>query len=73
MDVQRAKRPSRVSLRYGTWEDPDLDAWREQVDHARKEPPAQTLAQESTEAYTEFLDSLSVYYREVTRADERDL
>lgn len=49
-----------------------MDAWREQVDHARKEPPAQTLAQESAEAYTEFLDSLSVYYREVVRAAERD-
>ncbi len=40
----------------------NLDAWREQVDMARRE---------SANAYVSFLDSLLLYHREISRIAER--
>jgi hypothetical protein len=53
-----------------------LDVWREQVDRARRGQEvgwslAQDLAQESAEAYEDFLESVFFYYGENTRAVEK--
>ena len=53
-----------------------LDAWREQVDQARSGQEvgwslAQDLAQESADAYEDFLESVFFYYGENTRAVEK--
>ena len=52
-----------------------LDVWREQVDQARRGQEvgwslAQGLAQESAEAYQDFLESVFFYYSENARAAE---
>ena len=50
----------------------NLDAAEELVEHARKGQQAgRVLARESAEAYTDFVDSLFLYYRENARAAER--
>ena len=49
-----------------------LDAWREQVEQARRGQEASwSLAQDSTEAYEDFLDSIFFYYGEYARAAEK--
>ena len=53
-----------------------LDAWREQVDQARRGQElgwsvAQGLAQESAAAYEGFLESVFFYYGENARAAEK--
>ena len=55
-----------------------LDAWREQVELARRGQEAewsmpQSLARESADAYEDFLDSLFFYYGENARAAERGI
>ena len=52
-----------------------LEVWREQVDQARRGQEgswslAQRLAQESAEAYQDFLESVFFYYSENARAAE---
>ena len=49
-----------------------LDAWREQVEQARRGQEAsrslaQGLTRDSTDAYEDFLDSISFYYGEKWR------
>ena len=57
-------------------EDNDLlDVWREQVDQARRGQEASwsvanVLAQESADAYEDFLESVFFYYSENARAAE---
>ena len=53
-----------------------LDAWREQVEQARRGQEAswslaQGLARDSADAYDDFLDSIFFYYGENARAAER--
>ncbi len=53
-----------------------LDVWREQVNQARRGQEvgwslAQDLAQESADAYEDFLESVFFYYGENTRAVEK--
>jgi hypothetical protein len=53
-----------------------LDVWREQVDQARRGQEAswslaQDLAQESVDAYEDFLESIFFYSGENTRAVEK--
>jgi hypothetical protein len=53
-----------------------LDVWREQVDQARRGQEAswslaQGLAQESAEAYEDFLESIFFYYGKNARAAEK--
>jgi hypothetical protein len=49
-----------------------LDVWREQVDQARRGQEASwSLAQQSADAYEDFLDSIFFYYGENARAAER--
>jgi len=53
-----------------------LDVWREQVNQARRGQEvgwslAQDLAQESADAYEDFLESVFFYYGENTRALEK--
>lgn len=53
-----------------------LDVWREQVDQARRGQEvswslAQGLAQESADAYEDFLESVFFYYRENARATKK--
>ena len=53
-----------------------LDAWREQVEQARRGQEAgwslaQELARDSADAYEDFLDSIFFYYGENARAAER--
>ena len=52
-----------------------LEVWREQVDQARRGQElgwsvAQGLAQESADAYEDFLESVFFYYSENARAAE---
>ena len=52
-----------------------LDVWREQVDQARRGQEASwsvanVLAQESADAYEDFLESVFYYYSENARAAE---
>ena len=56
--------------------DDPLEAWREQVEEARRGQGADRnlargLVQESAEAYRSFLDSIFFYYGESARAAER--
>lgn len=53
-----------------------LDVWREQVDQVRRGQEAgwsvaQGLAQESADAYEDFLESIFFYYGENTRVAEK--
>jgi hypothetical protein len=53
-----------------------LDAWREQVEHARRGQEAgwsltHSLARQSADAYEDFLDSIFFYYGENTREAEK--
>ena len=53
-----------------------LDVWREQANHARRGQEAswsvaQGLAQESAEAYEDFLESVFFYFGENARAAEK--
>ena len=53
-----------------------LDVWREQVNQARRGQQAgwslaQGLAQQSAEAYEDFLESVFFYYGENARAAEK--
>ena len=53
-----------------------LDVWREQVNQARRGQEAswslaQGLAQQSAEAYEDFLDSIFFYYGGYARAAEK--
>lgn len=53
-----------------------LDAWREQVEQARRGQEAgwslaQELAWDSADAYDDFLDSIFFYYGENARAAEK--
>ena len=53
-----------------------LDVWREQIDQARRGQEAgwslaQDLAQESADAYEDFLESVFFYYGENARAAEK--
>jgi hypothetical protein len=53
-----------------------LDVWREQVNQARRGQEAswslaQGLAQQSAEAYEDFLESVFFYYGENARAAEK--
>jgi hypothetical protein len=66
MVVQQARR---VSLK----EHNDLlDVWREQVNQARRGQAASlSLAQQSADAYEDFLESVFFYYGENARAAEK--
>ena len=49
-----------------------LDVWREQVNQARRGQEASwSLAQQSADAYEDFLESVFFYYGENARAAER--
>jgi hypothetical protein len=49
-----------------------LDVWREQVDQARRGQEASwSLAQQSADAYEDFLESIFFYYSENARAAEK--
>ena len=53
-----------------------LDVWREQIDQTRRGQEvgwslARDLAQESADAYEDFLESVFFYYGENTRAVEK--
>jgi hypothetical protein len=53
-----------------------LDVWREQIDQARRGQEAnwsltRGLAQESADAYEDFLESVFFYYGENARAAEK--
>jgi hypothetical protein len=53
-----------------------LDVWREQVNQARRGQEvswslAQGLAQQSADAYEDFLESIFLYYGENARAAEK--
>ena len=53
-----------------------LDVWREQVDQARRVQEAswslaQDLAQQSADAYEDFLESIFFYYGENAKAAEK--
>jgi hypothetical protein len=53
-----------------------LDVWREQIDQTRRGQEAgwslaQGLAQESADAYEDFLESVFFYYGENARATEK--
>ena len=53
-----------------------LDVWREQVDQARRVQEAswslaQGLAQQSADAYEDFLESIFFYYGENAKAAEK--
>jgi hypothetical protein len=55
-----------------------LNAWREQVEQARRNQETgrsltQSLAQESADAYEDFLDSMFFYYGENARAAEKGI
>jgi len=55
-----------------------LGVWREQVDQARRRQEAgwnvaQGLAQESADAYEDFLESIFFYYSENARAAEKGI
>jgi hypothetical protein len=71
MEVQQATSVDETAWKYGIQEERGLDSWREQVDQARRsQVAARILAQESANAYREFLDSLYFYYWESVRAAE---
>ena len=72
MDVQQAESVSKAACKYSTREERDLDAWREQVEQARRgQAASRVLARESADAYAGFLESLFHYYGERVRAAER--
>ena len=49
-----------------------LDVWREQVNQARRGQEASlSLAQQSADAYEDFLESIFFYYGENARAAEK--
>ena len=49
-----------------------LDVWRQQVNQARRGQEASlSLAQQSADAYEDFLESIFIYYGENTRAAEK--
>jgi hypothetical protein len=49
-----------------------LDVWREQVNQARRGQEASwSLAQQSADAYEDFLESLFFYYGESAKAAEK--
>ena len=49
-----------------------LDVWREQVNQARRGQEASwSLAQQSADAYEDFLESVFFYYGKNTRAAEK--
>ena len=49
-----------------------LDVWREQVDQARRGQEASwSLAQQSADAYEDFLESVFFYYGENAKAAEK--
>ena len=49
-----------------------LDVWREQVNQARRGQEASwSLAQQSADAYEDFLESVFFYYGESARAAEK--
>ncbi len=71
MEVRQATSVDEAAWKYGSQEERGLDSWREQVDQARRsQVDARILAEESANAYREFLDSLCFYYRETVRAAE---
>ena len=72
MVVQRVRRVGQEEWRKGLL----LDAWREQVEQARRGQVAgrsltQGLARNSADAYEDFLDSILVYCDENVRAAEK--
>ena len=72
MVVQRVRRVGQEEWRKGLL----LDAWREQVEQARRGQVAGRslawgLVQESADAHKGFLDSVFFYYGESARAAER--
>jgi hypothetical protein len=72
MVVQRVRRVGQEEWRKGLL----LDAWREQVEQARRgqvagRSLAQGLARNSVDAYEDFLDSILVYCDENVRAAEK--
>jgi hypothetical protein len=75
MVVHQARRVT--SKQHNSKEHNDLlDVWREQVNQARRGQQAswslaQGLAQQSAEAYEDFLDSIFFYYGEYARAAEK--
>ena len=75
MVVQQVRRVT--SKEHNSKEHNDLlDVWREQVNQARRGQQAswslaQGLAQQSAEAYEDFLESVFFYYGENTRAAEK--
>src|SRR5918995_6444581 len=73
MVVQRVRRVGQEEWRNGLLL---LDAWREQVEQARRGQEtgwslAQGLARNSADAYEDFLDSILVYCGESARAAEK--
>ena len=71
MDVQQAESINESTWKYSIQEERDLDAWREQVEQARREQAvSQVLAQGAANAYAGFLESLFHYYGERVRAAE---
>ncbi len=75
MVVHQARRVT--SKQHNSKEHNDLlDVWREQVNQARRGQEAswslaQGLAQQSAEAYEDFLESVFFYYGENARAAEK--
>ena len=70
MDKQQAGRVTQKEHNYL------LDVWREQVNQARRGQEAswslaQGLAQQSADAYEDFLESIFFYYGENARAAEK--
>ena len=69
MVVQRVRRVGQEEWRNGLLL---LDAWREQVEQARRGQEAGwSLARNSADAYEDFLDSILVYCGESARAAEK--
>jgi hypothetical protein len=72
MGVQQARRVTSEEHNSKEYNDLLLDVWREQVNQARRGQEASWgLAQQSAEAYEDFLESIFFYYGEYARAAEK--
>jgi hypothetical protein len=72
MGVQQARRVTSEEHNSKEYNDLLLDVWREQVNQARRgQETSWGLAQQSAEAYEDFLDSIFFYYGEYARAAEK--
>jgi hypothetical protein len=72
MGVQQARRVTSEEHNSKEYNDLLLDVWREQVNQARRgQETSWGLAQQSAEAYEDFLDSIFFYYGEYARVAEK--